>query len=122
MRNPATTATSSTACCIARGVADAEAQRVADAARAQYGLNDPLPLQYINWIGGIVTRGDFGFSFFYNRPVSSIVAERLPRTILLALTCHILASAASVSPSASSPPRAVQLGRHAPFVLRRSSA
>jgi peptide/nickel transport system permease protein len=77
---------------LSRGVAVTEAQRVADAARAQYNLNDPFPLQYAKWIGGIVTRGDFGFSFFYNRPVSAIVAERLPGTILLALTCHLLAS------------------------------
>ena len=46
---------------------------------------------------GIVTRGDFGFSFYYNRDVGLIVAERLPRTILLALTCHILASVIGIS-------------------------
>ena len=50
------------------------------------------PLQYVNWMVGIVTRFDFGDSLFYNRPVSEVVAERLPRTILLALTCHVLAS------------------------------
>ena len=49
-------------------------------------------MQYFRWIGGIVTRGDFGRSFFYNKPVADVVAERLPRTIALALTCHILAS------------------------------
>jgi peptide/nickel transport system permease protein len=65
---------------------------MAEAIREHYGLNDPLPLQYINWIVGIVTRGDFGFSFYYNRDVGQVVAERLPRTILLALTCHLLAS------------------------------
>ena len=49
-------------------------------------------MQYLNWLTGIVTRFDFGQSLFYNRPVGDVVAERLPRTILLALTCHILAS------------------------------
>ena len=67
-------------------------QSTVDKIREQYGLNDPLPLQYINWIIGIFTRGDFGFSFYYNRDVGQVVAERLPRTILLALTCHLLAS------------------------------
>lgn len=77
---------------VARGMLAVEAQKMADAIRVQYGLNDPLPIQYINWIVGIVTRGDFGFSFYYNRDVGQVVAERLPRTILLALTCHLLAS------------------------------
>jgi peptide/nickel transport system permease protein len=81
----------------ARGVATVEAQRVADAARAQYGLNDPVPVQYVRWITGIVTRGDFGYSFYYNRPVASVVGERLPRTIMLALTCHLLATLFGVS-------------------------
>jgi peptide/nickel transport system permease protein len=81
----------------ARGVSTTEAQRVADAARAQYGLNDTIPVQYVRWITGIVTRADFGYSFYYNRPVGSVVAERLPRTLLLALTCHILATVLGVT-------------------------
>lgn len=76
----------------ARGVSTVEAQRVADAAREQYGLDEPLPVQYLGWVTGIVTRGDFGHSFYYNRPVAEVVADRLPPTILLALTCHILAT------------------------------
>jgi peptide/nickel transport system permease protein len=76
----------------ARGVSTVEAERVAESVREQYGLNDPVPVQYVRWIGGIVTRGDFGYSFYYNRPVGDVVAERLPRTIALALTCHILAT------------------------------
>ena len=68
----------------------AEAQ--ADAYRKAHGLDQPIIVQYFNWIGGIVTRGDFGQSYFYNKPVATVVAERLPRTLLLALVCHILAS------------------------------
>ncbi|TPW33296.1 ABC transporter permease [Martelella alba] len=68
----------------------AEAQ--AEAYRVAHGLNDPLPVQYFNWISGIVLHGDFGESFYYNKPVATVVAERLPRTLALALTCHILAS------------------------------
>ncbi len=73
-----------------------EAEKQADIYREQNGLNDPLPIQYLNWMGGIITRFDFGHSLYYNKPVGDVVAERLPRTILLALTCHLLASAIGI--------------------------
>jgi len=73
-----------------------EAERQAEIYREQNGLNDPLPIQYLNWMGGIITRFDFGHSLYYNKPVGDVVAERLPRTILLALTCHLLASAIGI--------------------------
>ncbi|MEO8882906.1 MAG: ABC transporter permease [Devosia sp.] len=79
------------------GATDEMAQRQADAYRIAHGLNLPLPLQYFNWIWGIITRFDFGQSLYYNRPVGDVVAERLPRTILLALTCHILASTIGIT-------------------------
>lgn len=78
-------------------VSDADAQVQADAYRAAHGLNAPLPLQYVNWLVGIVTRFDFGQSLYYNKPVGDVVAERLPRTLLLALTCHILASGIGIT-------------------------
>jgi peptide/nickel transport system permease protein len=73
--------------------ADAQAKAYAVA----HGLDQPIPVQYVNWIWGIVSRGDFGQSFFYNKPVADVVGERLPRTILLALVCHILASILGIS-------------------------
>jgi peptide/nickel transport system permease protein len=83
---------------ISRGGATSEAAQIqADAYRVAHGLNAPLPMQYINWVVGIVTRFDFGQSLFYNKPVADVVAERLPRTILLALTCHILASVIGIT-------------------------
>ncbi len=70
-------------------------QEVAHAAAEQFrldhGLNDPLVIQYFRWIKGFFV-GDFGHSFFYNRPVSEVVWQRLPATLGIALTCHILAS------------------------------
>lgn len=73
----------------------------ADAAAAAYreenGLNDPMIVQYFRWISGIIFHGDFGHSFFYNKPVSEVVGERLPRTIVLALTCHFFASVIGIS-------------------------
>ncbi|MBM1220792.1 ABC transporter permease [Ponticoccus sp. SC2-23] len=68
--------------------ADAAAERY----REENGLNDPIVVQYIRWVTGIVTRGDFGHSFYYNKPVADVVGERLPRTIMLALVCHFFAS------------------------------
>ena len=74
------------------GASAEEAEVQAEAYREANGLNDPLPVQYFNWVSGIVTRFDFGHSLYYNKPVGDVVAERLPRTILLALTCHLFAS------------------------------
>jgi len=50
----------------------------------QLGLDRPVYEQYLRWVGGIVTRGDFGFSFFANRPVSSVIGERLWWTVVVA--------------------------------------
>ncbi len=50
----------------------------------QLGLDQPAYEQYARWVWGIVTRGDFGFSFFANRPVSSLVGEQLFWTIVIA--------------------------------------
>jgi peptide/nickel transport system permease protein len=75
-------------------------QEVARAAAEQFridnGLNDPMIVQYFRWIGGFFT-GDFGHSFFYNRPVSEVVWQRLPATLGIALVCHILASIFGIS-------------------------
>lgn len=69
-------------------IADAQAQ----AYRIEHGLDQPVVFQYFKWIIGIVTQGDFGHSFYYNKPVAVVVWERLPKTIALALVCHLLAS------------------------------
>jgi peptide/nickel transport system permease protein len=73
--------------------ADAQAKAYA----VEHGLDKPMAVQYVNWIKGIVTHGDFGTSLYYNKPVADVVAERLPRTLLLALTCHIFASILGIS-------------------------
>lgn len=70
----------------------AAAEAAAERYREQHGLNDPIVVQYLRWVTGIVTEGDFGHSFYYNKPVADVVGERLPRTIMLALVCHFFAS------------------------------
>jgi ABC-type dipeptide/oligopeptide/nickel transport system permease component len=51
--------------------------------REQYGLNDPLAVQYARFLGGAV-RGDLGVSFYTNRPVVTSILEQLPATLQLA--------------------------------------
>jgi peptide/nickel transport system permease protein len=78
---------------IVQGNATVEAAtRFADEYRERNGLNDPLVLQYVRWIWGIVTRLDFGQSYAYNKPVLDVVLQRLPPTLGIALCCHFLAS------------------------------
>ncbi len=50
--------------------------------RERLGLNQPLPVQYAQWIGG-VAQGDLGNSIKSNRPVCQMVSERLGNTMLL---------------------------------------
>ncbi len=51
--------------------------------RARFGLDQPLPQQYLRWLGA-VARGDLGMSFHYRRPVVSVLADALGPTALLA--------------------------------------
>ena len=66
-------------------------QSIVDAMKRRYALDKPLFVQYSVWIGGILTRGDFGNSFAFNRPVSDILAERVPRTLGITLGGIVLA-------------------------------
>ena len=61
-----------------------------DEIKIQFGLDKPLILQYFLWLWGIISRGDFGMSFAYQRPVSELLWERVPATLLLAIASLIL--------------------------------
>ncbi|KAF0173369.1 MAG: peptide/nickel transport system permease protein [Rhodobacteraceae bacterium] len=83
---------------IVQGNASPEAaSAAAEAYREANGLNDPMIVQYGAWVWGIVAHGDFGMSYAYNKPVAEVVMQRLPATIAIALTCHILASLFGIS-------------------------
>src|SRR5687768_6535416 len=56
-----------------------------EALESRYGLDQPFYVQYWKWISNIIFHGDFGESFEWNRPVSELLAERLPLTIALAV-------------------------------------
>jgi len=49
------------------------------------GLDKPPVQRYFMWIKGIVTRGDFGYSFAYKRPVGELIWERMGWTVSIAL-------------------------------------
>ncbi|NTZ93334.1 ABC transporter permease [Agrobacterium tumefaciens] len=58
--------------------------------REKYRLNDPVPLQYLNWLGGVVT-GDLGISLRTNQPVLELIGQKLPVTIQLAVMAMFFA-------------------------------
>ncbi len=53
--------------------------------KERYHLDKTYVEQYIRWMSNIVFYGDFGVSFTYNKPVSDILSERVPRTIAISL-------------------------------------
>jgi len=69
--------------------AEATEQQVYEYNRA-LGLFDPLPIRYIRYICNIV-RGDFGTSYYYERPVFELIMNRWPNTIRLTVTSLIIA-------------------------------
>ena len=50
--------------------------------RQEFGLDQPLWKQYLMWVSGLV-RGDMGYSFEYDRPVTDIIGERLLLTFVV---------------------------------------
>lgn len=52
--------------------------------RAQYGLDQPLPVRYWQWLKSSA-RGDFGYSFAYNTPASTLLWPRARNTLLLSV-------------------------------------
>jgi len=63
--------------------------------RHKLGLDLPLPVQYLNWIGGVI-RGDLGKSITYEVPVTSLIISRLQVTIPLALLSILFAVVFSI--------------------------
>ncbi len=63
---------------------------VIQALEKQYGLGQPAYVQYGKWIGNILTRGDFGLSFEWRRPVSELIWERLGLTVFISLLTILL--------------------------------
>jgi len=64
---------------------------VIEAYRRRLGVDQPVPVQYVRWLGGAL-RGDLGVSFSTTRPVSEMIVERLPATLELMGTSFLLAA------------------------------
>jgi peptide/nickel transport system permease protein len=69
-----------------RAAGDDVNMELVEALRQQYSLDQPGYVQYFRWVWGIVSRGDFGFSFEWNRPVSQLIWERLALSITVSFT------------------------------------
>jgi peptide/nickel transport system permease protein len=67
---------------------DASPQAVA-LIRQDMGLDEPLPVQYVLWIGHVL-RGDFGKSLASKLPVAQLIGQRAPATLELAIAAEIL--------------------------------
>ncbi|MFL5226877.1 MAG: ABC transporter permease, partial [Microvirga sp.] len=65
-------------------------QRALSAIREKYGLNDPVPVQYVDWLGHVV-RGDLGTSTRTGLGVGSTIIDRLPVTLELAFLSLLVA-------------------------------
>lgn len=64
--------------------------------RAELRLDDPLPVQFVHYLGGVV-RGDLGRSYITNRPILSDLLERFPATLRLAGAAMLLAATVGIS-------------------------
>ena len=82
-----------------------------EALREQLGLNDPVPVQFVKWLGNAV-QGDFGRSYRMGKPVGELIAQRLPATLELVLVSALLALAIGV-------PMGVYTGLHRESWLSR---
>ncbi|MBP1140315.1 peptide/nickel transport system permease protein [Pseudomonas sp. PvP009] len=58
--------------------------------RDKYRLDDPIPLQYLNWVGNVLT-GDLGSSLRTEQPVTTLLASKLPVTLELAVLALLIA-------------------------------
>ncbi|MDE3111866.1 MAG: ABC transporter permease [Chloroflexota bacterium] len=66
------------------GITDEDIRRL----EHSFGLDQPLPVQYVTWLGKFVT-GDWGYSLVQHQPVLSLILERLPNTLYLMGTVFV---------------------------------
>ena len=66
-----------------------------EALRERLGLNDPIPVQFVKWVAN-AAQGEFGISYRMGKPVSELIAQRLPATLELVFVSAVLALAIGV--------------------------
>jgi len=64
--------------------------------RRELRLDDPVPVQFLHYAGGVLS-GDLGTSYITGRPILRDIAERFPKTLLLAATAMVLAALLGIS-------------------------
>ncbi|MGD8506534.1 MAG: ABC transporter permease, partial [Candidatus Bathyarchaeota archaeon] len=64
-------------------------QEVREEIRRRYGLDEPIPVQYLVWLGTVL-RGDLGYSFLSQLPVLDMISSRLPYTLELMLVAELV--------------------------------
>ena len=80
------------------------------ALKQRYGLDQPFYVQYWKWISGILLRGDFGQSFEWNRPVNTLIWDRLGLTFILSLSTLVFVWAVAIPIGIYSAVRKYSLG------------
>ncbi len=55
-----------------------------------YGLDRPYWGQYLKWMTGIITEGNFGYSFTYAKPVNDVIGERIGMTFFIAMLAFVV--------------------------------
>ncbi len=74
---------------------DTATEEQVEAKREELGLNQPLYVQYFKYIGGVL-HGDLGTSASYQQPVTKIIANRLPATIMLTIATMVVSLLISI--------------------------
>jgi peptide/nickel transport system permease protein len=64
-------------------------EQEAQALREQYGLNRPMYVQYLRWMG-LVVRGNFGMALEWGRPVADVIGDRLWLTMIVSLSAIVV--------------------------------
>ena len=82
----------------------------------EFGLDKPLPIQYLNWLGAAL-HFDLGRSFFSNQTVSSAIGERIPPTLELFLVSLIFALIIAILLGVFSAVRQYSIGDYAVTIL-----
>lgn len=63
--------------------------------REQFGLDRPLPVQYLSWLGDVV-RGDFGQSLYFKTDVAALILDKIGTTVILGVASLAIALALAI--------------------------
>jgi peptide/nickel transport system permease protein len=80
--------------------------------RSIYGLGQPFYIQYGKWMWGILSRGDFGYSFEWNQPVAGLIWSRMGSTLLISFLALIFVWGVSLPIGIYSAVRRHSIGDH----------